>query len=62
MSISCCLTLRGQSTASRTTSNDLIRHFFAPFASNREQAVNLFRYLVHNDGSHTIALEPDLPH
>jgi pimeloyl-ACP methyl ester carboxylesterase len=42
-------------------SDDLIRHFFAPFVSDREQAENLFRYLVHNDGSHTIALEPDLP-
>jgi pimeloyl-ACP methyl ester carboxylesterase len=42
-------------------SDQLIRHFFSPSCATRDAADNLFRYLIQNDGSHTIALEHQLP-
>ena len=41
-------------------SDELIRHFFAPLCETEQDAANLFRYLVHNDGRHTVALEHQL--
>jgi pimeloyl-ACP methyl ester carboxylesterase len=40
--------------------DEMVVHFFEPFCASRQQAENLFRYLVQNDGRHTIALEHEL--
>ena len=41
-------------------SDEAIVHFFEPLCASEQQADNLFRYLVQNDGRHTVALEPHL--